>query len=201
MSTQSQQQSNKISLVEYFEMEYKSPTRHEYHNGIVVEMAYASDDHELIVANLMRILGNCCVGTDCVVYPSNRMLYVPACNKVFYPDASLYCGKRETYQYSNNTTALLNPSVLIEVLSPSTERDDKDKKWRCYKKISTLKQYVLISQDEIYIKILNRTENDMEWLQIDKDSQNDTITIGNCEVKLSDLYLNTEMPTGEAQSD
>jgi Uma2 family endonuclease len=201
MPTQSQQKPIKISLSEYFDREYIAETRHEYHDGIVVEMAYASDNHELIVANLVRLLGNCVLGTNCLVYPSNRMIYVPECNKVFYADASIFCEKRETYQYSQNMVALLNPSVLIEVLSPSTERDDKDKKWRCYKKIKSLKQYVLIAQDEMYIKSLHKTDNEDEWLQIERDSKNEKIKIGDCEIALKDLYLNTELPSGEAQSD
>ena len=190
-----------LTLAEYFEFESKSATRHEYQNGIVVEMAYASDNHELIVANLMRELGICLKDSDCLVYPSNRMLYVPPCNKTYYPDVSVYCGQRETYQYSQNMTALLNPSVLIEVLSPSTERDDKDKKWRCYKRIPSLKQYILIAQDEIFVRILSRTEDENKWLQTEFDLEEESVSIGDCTISLKDIFLNTDIPKGERSSD
>ena len=200
MTTEAQSKPVKISLAEYFEMEFRSEKRHEYHDGLVVEMTYASDNHELIVANLLRILGNCLLDSDCVVYPSNRMLYVPACNKVFYPDASIYCSKRETYRYSENMTALLNPSVLIEVLSDSTQRDDKEKKWRCYRQTTSLKQYVLIAQDEFYIKTLNRTTTENEWLQIETDDEDAILKIGDCDVSMSDIYRNTVFESGERQA-
>jgi Uma2 family endonuclease len=190
-----------ITLAEYFDFESKSTTRHEYQDGLIVEMAYASDNHELIVANLMRELGVCLKDSDCLIYPSNRMLYVKNCNKTFYPDVSIYCGQRETYQYSKNMTALLNPSVLIEVLSPSTERDDKDKKWRCYKRIPSLKQYILIAQDEIFVRILNRTSDDNKWLQSEFDLENEVIKVGDCEISLKEIFRNTDIPKGERASD
>jgi Uma2 family endonuclease len=190
-----------ITLAEYFDFESKSATRHEYQDGIIVEMAYASDNHELIVANLMREIGVCLKDSDCFIYPSNRMLYVPSCNKTFYPDVSIYCGQRETYQYSQNMTALMNPSVVIEVLSPSTERDDKDKKWRCYKRIPSLKQYILIAQDEIFVRILNRTDEKDKWLQTEFDLENEEIKIGDCTISLKEIFRNTDIPKGESVSD
>lgn len=201
MSAVTQFIKQRFTLNEYFEFESKSLTRHEFQDGFLIEMAYASDNHELIVANLMRELGNCLKETDCLVYPSNRMLFVTDCNRTFYPDVSVYCGKRETHKYSENMTALLNPSVLIEVLSPSTERDDKDKKWRCYKRIKTLKQYVLIAQDELFIRILNRTKDENQWLQSEFDNEKDVIKIGDCEISLKEIYRNTEQAQGESVSD
>ena len=201
MSSLTQQKSDFLSLSDYFDFESKSAFRHEYQDGFVVKMAYASDNHELIVANLLRELGNCLRPTECLVYPSNRMLFVPDCNKTFYPDVSIYCGKRETHQHSENMTALLNPSVLIEVLSPSTERDDKDKKWRCYKRVLSLKQYILIAQDEFFVRILSRTDDENTWLQTEYDSEKTTIKIGECDVSIQDIYLNTDVSKEHSASD
>jgi Uma2 family endonuclease len=201
MSASAQYISQRLTLAEYFEFESKSATRHEFQDGIVVEMGYASDNHELIVANLMLEIGNCLKSSGCLVYPSNRILFVQACNKTFYPDVSVYCGERESYKYSENVTALVNPSVLIEVLSPTTERDDKDKKWRCYKQLPSLQQYILIAQDEIFIRILTRTNDDKQWLQTEFDKEDDTIKIGDCVILLKDIYLNTEQLKGESVSD
>jgi Uma2 family endonuclease len=147
------------------------------------------------------LLGNCLENSDCLVYPSNRLLFVPECEKTFYPDVSIYCGQRETYTFSPNMTALLNPKVLIEVLSPSTEGYDKDKKWRCYKKINSLQQYILIAQDEFFIRILERTTTENEWIQREYDEISDTIKINNCFLKMQDIYKNTTFALGENHSD
>ncbi len=182
-------------------MEENADKRHEFDNGFAIEMAYASDNHELIVANLVRLLGNCLENSNCLVYPSNRLLFVPDCEKTYYPDVSIYCGQKEICSFSANMNALLNPKVLIEVLSPSTEAYDKDKKWRCYKKIPSLQQYILIAQDEFFIRILEKTTTVNEWLQREYDDTSDVLKVNDCILKMQDIYKNTVFASGENRSD
>ena len=191
----------KISLEDFFKTEYESDIRHEYRNGTVLPMAYASERHELIVANLIRLIGNCILESDCLVYGSNLMLYIPFCNRTFYPDVTLACGKRTFHQYSENMRALLNPTALIEVSSDSTVDKDRIDKWRCYKKISSLQQYLLISQEDKYIQILNRNAGENSWLETEADNDDDAVTIGNCKILVKDIYRNIIFEQGEKVSD
>ena len=169
MSTKSQIQPNveignlaPMTLEEYFEMELVSETRHEYNGGYIQAMAYTSINHARILWNLNGWLFNCLKNKSCEGFGSDRMLFIPNCegkDRIFYPDMTIVCGEKELYQYKEKMVALLNPSVLIEVSSDTTMEDDFVNKWRCYKKLPSLKQYIIISQKEKYIIVLNRTEN------------------------------------------
>ena len=187
-----------ISVEDYLEAEYTSRERHEYLNGEVRMMGYASEEHELLVANLVAALHNCLEGTGCRVYPSNRMLHVPACKRFYYADVIVVCGPSEFYDYKKKMKATLNPSVIIEILSDSTEEYDRHAKWHCYQKIKSLKQYVLVSQSELYLESFRRISDLNEWLFTSADQAEQTIKIGDCEMLLSAIYSNvfpTEAPT------
>ena len=202
MSTKSQIQPNveignlaPMALEEYFEMELVSETRHEYNGGYIQAMAYTSINHARILWNLNRELGNCLRGKACEGFGSDRMLFIPNCEgkaRIFYPDMTIVCGEKELYQYKEKMVALLNPSVLIEVSSDTTMEDDFVNKWRCYKKLPSLKQYIIISQKEKYIIVLNRTENAEEWLHTTLDTDESTLKILDCEIKVKDIYENVE---------
>jgi Uma2 family endonuclease len=179
-----------ISVEDYLAAEYSSHERHEYLNGEVRLMAYASEEHELIVANLVRLLGNCLEGTGCRVYPSNRMLHIPECNRFYYADVIVVCGTSEFYDFKKKMKATLNPSVIIEILSDSTEEYDRHTKWHCYQKIKSLKQYLLVSQSELYLESFQRISDLNEWLFTSADQAEQTIKIGNCEISLSAIYAN-----------
>ncbi len=177
-----------ISLEEYFEMEMTAETRHEFWNGEIRAMAYTSPEHGLIVTNLVRLLSNCLLESNCDVYGSDRMLFVPSCNRIFYPDLMLVCGKSQYHPYKGKMVATLNPKVIIEVLSDSTKEDDKVGKWDCYKRIPSLEQYVLVAQDRKRIEIFQRTEDEKKWLQQIFDNSEENIIIGECEVLLQAIY-------------
>jgi Uma2 family endonuclease len=190
MSPQSKARSKpkSISLEQYFEMEMTADTRHEFWNGEVRAMAYTSPEHGIIVHNLDRLIGNCIVDRDCILVPNDRMLYVPDCNKIYYPDLVLVCGKSEYHVYKGKMVATLNPKVIIEVLSDSTKDDDKVGKWDCYKRIASLEQYVLVYQDRKRIEAFQRTEDDKKWLQQIFFETEENITIGDCVLSLKDIY-------------
>ena len=184
-----------MTLEDYFEMELTSDVRHEYSGGYIQAMAYTSINHGRILWNLNGLLFSCLKGKDCEGFGSDRMLFVPKCEgkaRIFYPDMMVVCGEKDMYQYKEKMVALLNPSVLIEVSSDTTMEDDFVTKWRCYKKIKSLKQYIIISQKEPYILIFNRTEKEDEWLHVSLDNEESVLKILDCEIKLQDIYENVE---------
>jgi len=175
-----------ISLDAYFEFEFQSERKHEFVDGKIVAMAYTSEEHGKIVSNLTRLLGNCLLDKNCDVYASDRMLFVPACNQVFYPDLLVVCGQHEFYQSSKNMKATLNPDVIIEILSDSTEYMDKTTKTRCYKKIPGLQQIIFVSQKEQHVRILEHESG--RWIDTEFYEEGETLKIGNCDILLSEIY-------------
>ena len=190
----------KYSIEEYFELEANSETRHEYYNGLIVECAYTSENHGRIVSNLVFLLQNCLRATECDVFASDRMVYAESCNKFFYPDLTIVCDEREYYQYKKNMKATTNPSILIEVLSFSTENFDKGEKLRCYRKIKSLKQYVIADQDFKSIQIYERDEKG-RWASKLYEEEEDVLKIGDCEISLNDIYLKVDLIEPNAASD
>jgi Uma2 family endonuclease len=155
-------------------------------------MSYASEIHELIISNLIRILGNAFLDTSCRVYPSNRMVYVADCKRCYYPDAMIVCGKSEFHAYKGKMKATTNPRVIIEVLSESTAAVDRNEKWRCYKKISSLQEYILIEQNEAYIELYRKADDHSGWFITDFEGLGSTITINDKSFKMSEVYRNVE---------
>ena len=103
------------SLEEYFAFQSTAERRFEYHDGKIIPVTSATENHGRIVSNLVRFLGNCLDGTDCEVFTADRDVYVEACNRVFFPDVLIVCGEREYYKRSKNVDATTNPTVVIEV--------------------------------------------------------------------------------------
>ena len=182
--------SPKISLEDYFEFEYTAQGRHEYIDGKIVAMAYTSEEHGSILTNLITALANCLREEDCKVYGSDRMLFAKECKQVFYPDLLIVCGIHEFYQATKKMKASLNPVVIIEILSDSTEYLDKTTKTRCYKKIPSLRQIVFVSQKEKHIRILER--EDERWIDTEFYEEADVPKIGNCEIPLTEVYRKVE---------
>jgi Uma2 family endonuclease len=179
-----------IALEDYFEFEFKAEGRHEFIGGNIQAMAYTSPEHGQVASNLGLALGTCLREKDCSVYIGDRMLFARGCGDVFYPDLLIVCGKHEFYQASKNMKATLNPSVVIEILSDSTEYLDKTTKTRCYKKISSLRQIVFVSQKEKHVRILEREGE--RWIDTEFYEENDVPRIGDCDVPLAEIYRKVE---------
>jgi Uma2 family endonuclease len=178
----------KISLEEYWEREFISEGRYEYHDGVLVEMTYTSEPHGQICSNLNRLIGNCVLDKDCSVYAENRMVYIPECNKNFYPDIVLVCGKHDLRQVSKNMKATMNPSVVIEVLSDSTAEFDKTTKTRCYKKVKSIQQIIFVNQTDKYVRTLKKTDDERIWLEIDAYDDDDIVEVGECKLSIKEIY-------------
>ena len=190
----------RYTLEEYLEMEYHAESRHYFFDGKVAPMPYTSDSHGLIVANLIGGLHVQTKKTPYRVYPSDRMLYVPECRLNYYPDVMVVKGEPVFHQHTKKMQATLNPYALIEVLSDSTEEDDRVDKWQCYRKIAYLQQYFMIAQDRVYIDFYNRID-ETRWENSYVDRMDQEITVAGFRINVEDVYLNVKLTKPEQKAD
>ncbi len=176
------------TLEQYFDHEYKVEGRHEFLNGEIRAMAYTSVVHGDLLSNLFLLLGSCVKSKGCKIYSSDRMLYVKECNKIFYPDLQIICEEHQTFDYKGKMQATLNPSVLIEITSPSTESEDRIDKWACYKSIKSLNQYLIVSHRKKSVEIFNRLDEGNKWLNTEITKDEDFVEVGACKILLKDIY-------------
>jgi len=149
-----------ISEAEYLRLERQAETRSEYFEGEMSAMAGGTRAHSRIAVNLAGELNNQLKATDCVAYNTDLRVKVEATGLVTYPDVSVACGEQRFLDEEQDT--LLNPTVLIEVLSDSTEAYDRGKKFEHYRQIPTCREYLLVSQHEPRIEQFIRQPNG-EW--------------------------------------
>ena len=152
-----------ISVEEYLTAEYHGEQKHEYRSGEVVAMAGAQPNHVRITQNLTGEVYAQTKDSPCETFGSDMMVYSPGCDLYTYPDFSLVCGSPTFAKTPWGVGVLLNPQVIVEVLSRSTELYDRSEKFRCYQAISSLQQYVLIAQDKPLVDSFTRQPTG--WLQ------------------------------------
>jgi Uma2 family endonuclease len=186
-----------ISPEEYLELERNSLEKHEYYQGEIFAMAGAKENHNLIVSNLIGLFYMKFKLTPCVVYPSDMRVSIDSKRHYTYPDVSLICGERKFLDKNNDT--LLNPSVIIEVLSESTENYDRSKKFESYRKIASLQEYVLVASDRKKIEIFTKS-NDGRWY-LSESGPSETIEISSVNVQLSlnEVYDKIVFPDSEPE--
>jgi len=180
-----------ISEEEYLDMEREAETKSEYYDGEIFAMAGASGKHNLIVTNLIFSLESQLRKKPCRVYPSDMRLKIEATGLITYPDVTVVCTKEKFRDNKKDT--LLNPDVIIEVLSASTESYDRGKKFRNYRLIASLKEYVMISQHSRRMERYSR-KPDQQWVLTEADDDNPVIfleAIG-CTLDISEVYEKTE---------
>lgn len=153
-----------VTPAEYLALERAAEYKSEYFAGEMFAMAGGTPRHSLISANMIREIGNLLNGRDCRVYDSNLRVKVIASGLYTYPDVSVVCGRAEFDDVERDT--LLNPFLLVEVLSPATESYDRGRKFNFYREIASLSTYLLVSQDTPRVEQLLRQENG-HWLWSD----------------------------------
>jgi Uma2 family endonuclease len=176
-----------LSPEEYLAIERRAEYKSEYVDGVMYAMSGASERHNLIVVDLILSLGAQLRDSPCRVYPSDLKVRVPSVKKFFYPEVSIICG--ETKFADDQKDVALNPVVVIEVLSESTAAFDRGKKFQSYQQIESLKEYLLMSQDECVVEHFLRQE-DSRWLYTKASGLDEVITLPsvNCRLALSDVY-------------
>jgi len=172
---------------EYLALERQAETKSEYWNGQIYALAGASRAHVLIVTNLVAGLGAQSRGRPCEVYSSDMRVQVAATGLYTYPDVIVVCGKPRFEDRHRDT--LLNPLVLIEVLSPSTAIYDRGAKFEFYRSLESLSDYLLVAQDEPKIDHYTRQSAD-RWLLSTYRGLDATVPIPaiDCALPLADIY-------------
>ncbi len=175
-----------MSEEQYLAFEAKSKIKHEFMDGEIFSMAGAPRRHNLATTNVSRGLGNQLEETDCEVYASDFRVKIREGHNV-YPDVAVACGDIET---EGNDTTLLNPVVIFEVLSKSTEQRDRGDKAEDYFKLSSLQDYVLVSQYRVRVEHFSRQKNN-EWTLKFYEDLNDVVELKsiNCQISLKLIYL------------
>jgi Uma2 family endonuclease len=150
-----------LTQEEYLSIERKSECRSEFIRGEVVAMTGASRRHNLIVANIIGELRQQLKNRPCEIYANDMRVKIPAANVYTYPDAVVVCGEPQFEDTSVDT--LLNPTLIVEVLSESTESYDRGRKSAFYRRIQSLSEYLLVAQDEYRIEQYVK-QADGRWL-------------------------------------
>lgn len=182
-----------MTPAEYLAFERGQRQKHEYWNGQLYLMAAANGQHNLIVANGLALLGMQLRGRSAAVYPSDMRVLIPATGLYTYPDALIVCGKALFEDADEDT--LLNPTVIVEVLSKSTEQYDRGNKFRNYRSIPSLREYLLVAQDERRVEHYIR-QNDDQWLLTECAEPAGQIVLPtvDCTLPMADLYDKVAFP-------
>lgn len=139
-----------ISIEEYLLQEESAKEKHEYYRGKVFAMSGGSIAHNQAVRNALTAIDNFLKGSQCQVFSSDLKVQIEANTLFTYPDLSIVCGNIE--KWSNRNDTITNPSVIIEVLSPGAANYDHGQKFKLYRDIPSLKEYILISSTELLVE-------------------------------------------------
>lgn len=176
-----------ITPEQYLEIERQAEYKSEYHAGQMFAMAGASREHNVITGNIIRRLGNALDGRPCETYPSDMKVLVSAGGLYTYPDVSVACGEPQFLDRQGDV--LLNPLVIVEVLSASTEAYDRGAKFALYQRLDSLQEYLLVSQDKARVEKYLR-QPDGRWLYSRTDGLEGEVSLEalGCHLPLSEVY-------------
>jgi Uma2 family endonuclease len=181
---------------EYLALEAVGDNKHEFADGVVTAMAGAMPVHNALCVRLSAALLALCGDRECVVLSSDQRVHVPATSLYAYPDVSVACGER---RYKNDKPpSLLNPVVLVEVTSASTEDYDRGKKFLHYQGIESLREYIVVSHSEQRIDHHRRLDSG-QWLVTAHLKDDALIEIGalGATIRLRDIYGGLDLTEGE----
>jgi len=184
---------------EYLRSERHAETKSEFNGGIVTAMAGASWKHNIITSNIQGELRAQLRGTSCVAVANDLRVRVAECDKYYYPDIVVVCGEPQFEDAELDT--LLNPTLIVEVLSDSTAAKDRGEKLECYRTLDALNTYVLVAQDRPFIEIYRRQENG--WLYSTINSMDAAVPLDSIggELQLADVYDRIEFNMQRDKSD
>jgi len=194
------QESVYMTETEYLAFERASEMRHEYSNGRVFAMTGASRAHNLISSYTTTALVNALGDRPCEVYAADMRVRVQAMCLYTYPDIAVVCG--EPHFADNKFDTLLNPTVIIEVLSPTTERYERGKKFQDYRRLPSLQEYVLISQESPCVERFLRQPNN-EWVLTDAEGLEASVELSSidCVLALADVYRKVSFDANEEMTE
>jgi Uma2 family endonuclease len=176
-----------IAPEEYFAMEDTAASKSEYYHGEIFAMGGASHHHNLIAGNIFAGIHHQLRGSGCVVYMSDMKVQTEKAAHYVYPDVSIVCGDIEFAPGRNDTVA--NPLVIIEVLSESTRDYDRGDKFKSYRKLASLRDYILIDQYACHTESFFKNDAGI-WEVHESDDMNDSLKIRSLDIELplNDIY-------------
>jgi Uma2 family endonuclease len=181
-----------ISPEEYLEFERAAFEKHEYFDGEIFDMAGTSIEHAEISSNINISLGGQLKKRPCKSYQSDLRVHIPVTGLYTYPDVIVVCGKPELLEDAYLDT-LLNPTLIVEVLSPSTADYDKGAKFEQYRTIESLREYVLVWQDKKRVARYTKQTDDT-WLLRDFIGEEAEVVLSSieCSLTMDDIYDKVE---------
>jgi len=184
-----------ISPEEYLAIERKAEQKSEYLHGQMVAMGGASERHNLIVTNISRELSLQMKGRPCKVYTNDMRVKVSATGLYTYPDVVALCGETRFDDQLRDT--LVNPALLVEVLSESTEAYDRGEKSENYRRLESLVEYLFVAQDRVHIEHYVR-QDDNTWLLSDARAPGEAVKLSSieCSLLLSEVYDKVDIGGG-----
>lgn len=177
----------KFTIEEYLAMEEAATEKHEYYKGEIFAMSGPKMPHNIIFRNLFVGLANKLNGKRCQPFGSDMRVHIEANTLFTYPDISIICGKPETL--NNDNWNVVNPAVIIEILSPSTKNYDRGEKFKLYRDIPTLKEYILVDSENIHIEIFRLNQSN-HWELEEYSSSEEALHIRtiNENISIADIY-------------
>jgi Uma2 family endonuclease len=183
-------ESQPMTPEEFLKWERAAETKHEYANGKIYSMAGTSRQHVRICVNLTRHLANATAGKSCETFNNDLRVWIPRRLAYNYPDVVVVCGEAEFLD--NEFDTLLNPKLVIEVLSPSTARRDLHTKFRDYRSLDSFAEYVVIAQDDRVIEHFVKREDGI-WAIQEVGDELRLVTVP-CVLTLDEIYDRVEFP-------
>ena len=181
---------------EYLALETDAEYKSEYHDGQIVPMAGGTPNHNQIAGNLYASLNFALKGQPYRVFIGDMRLWIPQQRLYTYPDVMVVSGQLQFAEGRKDT--ITNPSIIIEVLSESTENYDRGEKFRLYRTIPTFQEYILIEQLEMHIEQYSKTATS-QWLFSEYDGENAILALTTIQfqISLSDIYDKVEFDLAE----
>ncbi len=184
----------RYTLEQYWVAEDAADVRHEYRDGILYAMAGGSTQHVWITGNVFGSLHNALKDRPCRVASSDMRVYAASLQSVMYPDVVVACEPIQMASATGNAT-ITNPTLIVEVLSPSTERKDRGWKFKAYQTIPSFQQYVLVSQTAPFVELFTRSAEGF-WMYkffdgLEAEAELSSIGVS---LPLSEIYSRVEFP-------
>ena len=181
-----------ITPEQYLEIERKAEFKSEYYNGEMFAMSGARAPHNAIIWNFVARLAPQLRGGPCRGYPNDMRVQVNATGLYTYPDVVVVCGEPQFLDETQDT--LMNPTLIVEVLSPSAEAYDRGRKFEHYRSIPSLSQYVLVASDRMQVDCYTRQPGG-PWVLISAGKPDELLALESvsCSLKLSDLYEGVQL--------
>ena len=182
----------KFTIEEYLRMEKAATEKHEYYQGEIFAMSGAKPRHNVIAKNLIRDIANALRGKPCQPYGSDLRINIPENTLFTYPDISIICGDIVSSEFDEDTAVM--PTIIIEILSLSTKEYDRGGKFKLYRDIAPLKEYILIDSESVNIEAF-RINNSNHWELEEYKSGSETLELPSVQVSIpvADIYEGTKL--------